>query len=180
MSPSAADPPMITPLCSIFRQFLKRRGLKFTAERAQVLDAVLTKSGVFEADQLLSELRSAGHHASKATIYRTLKHLLEAGIVNEVLIDSRQTHYELSFGRDPTGHLVCVRTGRIVEFPLAELDSFIKRVCDEHGYEYDSHRVVVYGLSPEAPPEASESPEAPEAPDMGEAEEVENVRKKAK
>ena len=111
---------MITPLCSIFRQFLKRQGLKFTSERAQVLDVVLAKKGVFEAEQLLEEIRASGYHVSKATIYRTLKHLLEAGIINEVLIDSRQAHYELSFGRQPTGHLVCVRTGKIIEFPLTD------------------------------------------------------------
>lgn len=151
MAEQTADAPlMITPLCSIFRQFLKRQGLKFTAERAQVLDVVLAKEGVFEAEQLLAEIRSSGYHVSKATIYRTLKHLLEAGIINEVLIDSRQSHYELSFGRQQKGHLVCVRTGKIIEFPLGEIDDQLKSLAAEYGFEHDSHRVVIYGLSPEA------------------------------
>ena len=141
---------MIMPMCAIFRRFLKRQGLKFTTERAVILDAVLAKEGVFEADQLLNEMREADHRVSKATIYRTLKHLLEAKIISEVLIDARQAHYQLTFGKEPKGYLVCMETNEIVEFPTAELESMVQRICAEHGYEPVSNRFVIYGISPKA------------------------------
>ena len=144
------DEPLIQPLCSIFRRFLKRKGLKFTTERALILDAVLAKDGVFEADQLLQEMRAAGHRVSKATIYRTLKHLVEAKIVNEVLIDPERVHYQLTFGRKPQGHLVCVQTGRIIEIPSPWLEPVRDRICKEHGFEPVSHQFVIYGISLEA------------------------------
>jgi Fur family ferric uptake transcriptional regulator len=150
MSPSAANEPLIQPVCAIFRRFLKRRGMKFTPERARILDTVLRKVGVFEAEQLMYEMRQAGHRVSKATIYRTLKHLLEANIVSDVLIDSKQAHYELSFGLDPKGHLVCLETNKIVEFTSPELEDLRDRICREHGYEPVSFRFVVYGVSPTA------------------------------
>ncbi len=141
---------MFLPVCAIFRRFLKRQGLKFTTERAMILDAVLAKEEVFEADELLQEMRQADHRVSKATIYRTLKHLLEAKIISEVLIDSRQSHYRLSFGREAKGHLVCVETNKIIEFPIPELREYAARICAEHGFEAIGHRFVVYGTSPEA------------------------------
>ena len=141
---------MIQPLCAVFRRFLKRKGLKFTQERAVILDTVLAKEGVFEADALLTEIRETGHRVSKATIYRTLKHLKEANIITEVLIDSRQSHYELSFGREPKGHLVCLETNKIIEFPADELAAMRDRICKEHGYDPVSFRFVIYGISPEA------------------------------
>ncbi|MEX0655865.1 MAG: transcriptional repressor, partial [Phycisphaeraceae bacterium] len=145
------DDELMAPLCAIFRRFLKRKGLKFTTERAMILDAVLDKSDVFEADALMEEMRQAGHRVSRATVYRTLKHLLESGIITEVLIDSRQSHYQLSFGREPKGHLVCVETNRIVEFPLPDdLKELRDRVCKEHGFDPVSARFVVYGISSEA------------------------------
>lgn len=144
------DDLIIQPLCAIFRRFLKRNGLKFTTERAMILDSVLQKEGVFEADQLLQEMRSDGHKVSKATIYRTLKHLRDANIVTEVLIDSRQAHYELSFGREPKGHLVCMETGKIIEFPSSELTQLQSRICKEYGFDPLSYRFVIYGVSPEA------------------------------
>jgi len=148
-STSRIEDPAFVPACAIFRRFLKRQGLKFTTERALILDAVLGKQGVFEAEELLDEMRAAGHRVSKATIYRTLHHLLDARIIDEVLIDSRQAHYELSFGREPKGHLVCVETNKVVEFPIPELQAAVDRVCEEHGYDPVSFRFVVYGVSPE-------------------------------
>ncbi|NJL30555.1 MAG: transcriptional repressor [Phycisphaerales bacterium] len=110
------DGPLIEPMCAIFRRFLKKQGLKFTPERAIILESVLSKTGVFEAEQLLYEMRDAGLRVSKATIYRTLKHLLEARIISEVLIDSKQAHYQLTAGREPKAHLVCLETNLIIEF----------------------------------------------------------------
>ena len=142
------DEPLIQPLCSIFRRFLKKQGLKFTPERAMILDAVLSKEGVFEAEELLYEMRDGGHRVSKATIYRTLKHLLEANIISEVLIDPKQAHYQLSFGKKPQGYLVCMESDQIIEFPTPELEAIMRRVCKEHGFEPLSYRFVVYGVSP--------------------------------
>jgi Fur family ferric uptake transcriptional regulator len=147
---SGMDEPISLPLCAIFRRFLKRKGLKFTPERARILDAVLSKKDVFEADELLFDMRRLSHQVSKATIYRTLKHLMEASIITEVLIDSKQAHYQLSFGLAPKGHLVCVETNRIIEFPISDLAALRDRICQQHGFQPISHRFVVYGLSPEA------------------------------
>jgi len=153
------DEPIVMPLCAIFRRFLKRQGLKFTPERAKILNAVLSKEGVFEADQLLYEMRHEGDRVSKATIYRTLKHLLEAKIITEVLIDSKQAHYQLCFGKEAKGHLVCLETSKVTEFPTNEINQIFERVCREHGYEPVSYRFVIYGLSPEGKKAASESEE---------------------
>ena len=142
------EDPAFVPVCAIFRRFLKRQGLKFTTERALILDAVLSKTGVFEAEELLEEMRADGHRVSKATIYRTLKHLLDARIIDEVLIDSRQAHYELSFGREPKGHLVDVETNRVVEFPTPEIEAIVERVCREQGVEPVSFRFVIYAGNP--------------------------------
>jgi Fur family ferric uptake transcriptional regulator len=137
-------------MCAIFRRYLKREGLKFTQERALILDTVLAKEGVFEADELLQEMREAGHRVSKATIYRTLKHLREANIINEVLIDPRQAHYELSFGREPKGHLVCVETNQIIEFSTQDLVELREHIARKYGFQPLSHRFIIYGISPEA------------------------------
>lgn len=140
---------LILPICAIFRRFLKRKGLKFTTERALVLDAVLQQNGVFEADQLLAQMRDRGHRVSKATIYRTLKHLMEAKIIDEVLLDAKYAHYELTFGKPPKGHLVCVQTGRVIEIPSPWLEALRDRICKQHDFEPVSYRLIIYGLSPE-------------------------------
>jgi len=151
----ATDEPLIQPVCAIFRRFLKDQGLKFTAERARILDSVLSKTGVFEAEELLYEMHQNDRRVSKATIYRTLKHLLESKIITEVLIDSKQAHYQLSIGREPKSYLVSVDTHQIIEFNAPELIAIRDRICQEHGFEPASHRFVIYGVAKESEEEAA-------------------------
>ena len=140
---------MYIPACSIFRRFLKKQGLKFTPERAKILDAVLAKEQVFEAEQLLYEMRTANIRVSKATIYRTLKHLLESNILREVLIDSKQAHYQLIYGKEPQAYLVCVETNKIIPFDAPELKVLRDRIVKENNFQAVSHQFVIYGICPD-------------------------------
>lgn len=159
---SASGEDAITlPLCSIFRRFLKTRGLKFTTERARILDTVLSKEGLFEAEQLMYEMHDEGHRVSKATIYRTIKHLVEAGIIREVLLDSKQAHYQMVYGRKPMDHLVNVSTDEVIEFHAPELVALRERICREHGLDPVGHRFLIYAVKPENadPADSSVEPE---------------------
>src|SRR3954449_1541662 len=72
------------PVCAIFRRYLHGEKLKFTPERAMILDAVLRKTALFDAEQLVGDLTRLGHRVSRATAYRTLAHLQDAGILKQV------------------------------------------------------------------------------------------------
>ncbi len=140
---------MMAPLCSIFRRHLKSKNFKYTAERADVLDAIIERDGLFEAEELLIEMRQRGHRVSKATIYRTIKLLQEAGIITQALFDSRQAHYQLIYGKAPRDYMVCIKTGRHIEFTDRELSAIRDRICRAHGWEPVGHRFQIYALSPE-------------------------------
>lgn len=144
-APAGQVPVDLVPLCAVFRRFLKDKGLKFTAERASILDAVLNETGVFEVDELMYKLHQAGHHVSKATIYRTIKQLVEARIIEEILLDSHQAHYRLAFGRESVDHLVCEDDDQVIAFREPQLQAIIQRVCAEHGMEPTGHRLLIYG-----------------------------------
>ena len=153
--PPAADPGPIdaeamAPLCSVFRRYLKSRNLKYTPERADILNAIIEGDDVFEADELLLSMRRKGHRVSKATIYRTIKLLQEAGITSRALFDARQAHYRLIYGRQPRDFLVCMKTGQHAEFSSDELVALRDRICREHGWEPIGHRFQIYGISPDA------------------------------
>ena len=149
MAASVDDIAAMAPLCAVFRRFLKSKDLKYTPERADILNAIIERDGVFEVEQLMHEMRSAGHRVSKATTYRTIKLLQEAGIITQALFDSKQSHYQLIYGRQPRDYMVCMKTGRSIEFASDELISLRARICREHGWEPVGHRFQIYALSPE-------------------------------
>ena len=140
---------VMAPLCSVFRRYLRSQDLKYTPERADILNAIIEEDGLFEAETLMDSMRIGGYNVSKATLYRTIKLLRESGIIQEVLIDGKQSHYQLIYGRSQIDTIVCMRTGDRIEFSSDDLVQWRDALCKEHGWKSVGHRVVIYALSPE-------------------------------
>src|SRR3954452_16206271 len=122
------------PVCAIFRRYLHEQKLKFTPERAMMLDAVLRKEGLFEPEQLVEDLKQLGHRVSRATVYRTLAHLQDAGVLKQVFFDNRQSYYEVIAGRQAYDYLICLATGRVIEFSSERLKQLRDEICRAHGF----------------------------------------------
>src|SRR5688500_11180767 len=148
-SASARETAPYEPVCAIFRRYLHGEKLKFTPERAMILDAVLRQKGLFEAERLVGDLKEIGHSVSRATAYRTLAHLQDAGILKQVFFDNKQSYYEVIAGRQTNDYLICVATGRVIEFSSERLRKLRDEICREHGFDPISHQFHVFGLSPE-------------------------------
>lgn len=149
VSQASNEAAAMAPLCAVFRRYLKSKDLKYTPERADILNAIIERDGVFEVEQLLREMRSRGSRASKATTYRTIKLLQEAGIITQALFDSRQNHYQLIYGKQPRDYIVCMKTGQHVEFASDELVRLRDTLCRSYGWEPIGHRFQIYAISPE-------------------------------
>src|SRR5690348_2772081 len=121
--------PPYEPVCAVFRRYLHQEKLKFTPERAMILDAVLRKEGLFEPEQLIEGLKRLGHKVSRATVYRTLSHLQDAGILKQVFFDNKQSYYEVIAGRQTHDYLICVTTGKVIEFNSDKLKKLRDEIC---------------------------------------------------
>ncbi len=132
------------PLCAVFRRHLKDLGQKYTPERAQVLDTLIQLDDIFEAEDLQKALAEQGRRVSKATIYRTLKLLLESGIIQKVLYDSDQAHYQLAYGRRPRDLVIRLDTKEAIPIEVPELEALRERLCEELGLRCAGHRLQIY------------------------------------
>jgi len=139
---------IMEPLCAVFRQYLRKKNLKYTPERADILDAIIERDAVFEVDALLVDMHDQGFTVSKATVYRTIKLLQEAGTTTQAFFDDRQSHYQLVYGKRPRDYMICMKTGRHVEFVDEELTLIRDRICTEHGWNPVGHRFLIYAISP--------------------------------
>lgn len=131
---------------NVFREYLRDHGLKYTAERQKLLHAVMRNNEHFEAEQLLLDMRQADKRVGKATVYRTLKLLVDSGIVKEVHFSNKQVHYEHTFGQDPHDHMVCRRCGRIIEFDASEVLNLRESIAARHRFHPLSHRFQIVGF----------------------------------
>ena len=139
-----SDLRIVEPACAVFRRTLRAEGLKYTPERARILDAVVETDEPFQAEQLQGRLRTAGVRVSKATVYRTIKLLQQAGVIQQVLVDAEQSHYQLAWGRGATGLLVRVDTQELEQLDVPELAAIRDRVCAQRGLKAQGVRLVIY------------------------------------
>ncbi len=137
------------PVCAVFRRYLHGEKLKFTPERAIILDAVLRNKGLFEPEGLAAELRGREQRVSRATVYRTLAHLQDAGILKQVFFDNKQSYYEVIAGRQQNDYLICVATGKVIEFSSEKLRLLRDEICRQHDFEPLSHQFHIFAVSPE-------------------------------
>lgn len=137
---------IIEPLCAVFRRKLKSEGLKYTPERAQVLDTVMRQDGVFEADTILRLLKGGKVRVSKATVYRTIRLLQEAGILQRVLFDDdpEQSHFQLVYGQRPHDLLIRVDTREAVTIQVPELIELRDKLCAKLGVSPVGHRLQIF------------------------------------
>jgi Fur family ferric uptake transcriptional regulator len=141
--------PRIDEALARFRRFLADRDLRLTRERAAIVEAVLAMRGHFHIEQLVAELRRRGIRGSKATVYRALPFLTEAGILQPADVSSDTRRYEAAFGREHHDHLVCTGCGAIVEFEFEAFEVLQREVAARHGFELEGHLHQLVGKCPE-------------------------------
>jgi Fur family ferric uptake transcriptional regulator len=128
-----------------FEAFLAARDLRLTAARRAIVEAVLARSGHFPIEDLVADLRRRGIRGSKATVYRALPLLTEAGILQQAVITGDSKSYESAVGGVHHDHLVCRACGRVVEFEFEAFEILQREIAARHGFRLESHHHQLVG-----------------------------------
>jgi Fur family ferric uptake transcriptional regulator len=123
---------------------LRKAGLKVTQPRKRILE-LLDEAGNkhVTADDIYRVLIQAGEDIGLATVYRVLNQFEAAGLVVKHNFEGGQAYYELDSG-DHHDHMVCVETGKVIEFSNTEIEKLQADIAKEHGYNIEDHSLVIY------------------------------------
>jgi Fur family ferric uptake transcriptional regulator len=125
-------------------QDLRKAGLKVTHPRMRILDLLgTTEKKHLTAEEVYRELLDQGDDIALATVYRVLNQFESAGIVCRHHFEGGQSVYELA-QEGHHDHMVCMETGRVIEFESPEIERLQEQIAAEHGYEIADHSLVLY------------------------------------
>ena len=125
-------------------KYLKKAGLKITHPRKRILEILENQQTKhFTADDIYRCLVLANEDIGLATVYRVLHQFESAGLVEKHNFESGQAYYELDSGQHHD-HMVCVETGKVIEFVSEEIEAAQRRIAEEHGYLIEDHSLVLY------------------------------------
>ena len=103
-------------------QALSEAGLRNTTQRALIISAIREGKGHLDASEVYRRIQTKQPRLSLSTVYRTIRALKKAGLVDEVHFDEGHHHYEMKPATEHH-HLLCLGCGKVIEFkyPLALL-----------------------------------------------------------
>lgn len=117
-----------------FRRALATRGMRMTASRRQIASKVFEIHDHITAERLLDELASDRRRVGRASVYRTLALLEDAGLITALDLGDGKRRYEHIVGHRTHDHIICIRCGRIAEFKDRDLDRVRMEVARRTGY----------------------------------------------
>ena len=130
----------------IFRQHLKKVGLKQTEQRDTILRTFIETREHLSTEELARLVRKRDPGIGITTVYRTLKLLAECGLASEVAFHDGISRYEHQYNRRSHHHMVCTECGGSVEFFSPEVDKIEQEIGRKHHYLTTRHTFQVYGI----------------------------------
>jgi Fur family zinc uptake transcriptional regulator len=125
-----------------------REGLRFTAQRRQVLEALLEDHVPASAYDVIDRLGAIGHRPAPISVYRALDFLVEHNLAHR--IESRSAYIACDRGDDcapgATLFLVCDRCGAAAEAPSEALGRLVNAETVGRGFQPRQRVLEVRGL----------------------------------
>ena len=123
---------------------LKKAGLKVTLPRVKILEILEgARDQHLSAEEVYKTLLDAGDDVGLATVYRVLTQFEAAGLVERHNFESGHAVFELA-GDDHHDHMVCMKTGRVIEFFDPVIEKRQREIAKEHGFEIVDHSLTLY------------------------------------
>lgn len=123
---------------------LRKVGLKVTQPRMRILEILEQSDGRhLTAEDIYRTLLAQDEDIGLATVYRVLTQFEAAGLVAKHNFEGGQSIYELDRGQHHD-HMVCVETGKVIEFVNEDIERLQHAIADKHGYEIEDHSLVLY------------------------------------
>ena len=129
----------------IFKGFLKQLNLRWTPQRKLILKVFLQQEGHVPIEDLHKKIRDQDPSIGIATLYRTMRLLVESGLADMHTFNEKTT-YERLYQVSHHDHLICKACGKTVEFEHPLIEKYQLEVCERHGFTLKSHRMELFGI----------------------------------
>ena len=129
-----------------FREYLasRPRPQRYTGQQRDMVRTIFAQHNHFDAEQLIEDMKRAGVRVSRATVYRTLAKLVDAGLLRRLELGPRM-FYEHDYGYPPHEHMYCQSCGKVIEFQSPAVEAALRDVSREHNFQTSGHTFIIRG-----------------------------------
>src|SRR5687767_6483244 len=136
---------------------LRPAGSKRSSKRDLIVNVFLRQEGHLTADDLFDLPRREdaartsigedgdGPRISRATVYRTLQWMVDAGIARKVDFGEGRFRFEHSYRHPRHFHLICKACNRSFEFLSSDIEALVEEIAAARGFTARQSVVQIYG-----------------------------------
>jgi Fur family ferric uptake transcriptional regulator len=124
---------------------LKQRGYKLTPQRRAILDVLTHSQDHLTPAAIYGRVHQEHPSIGMVTVYRTLEILTKMGLICEVYAGGSCRSYLIKRPAGHHHHLICSDCGTVVDFTDCDLSELEERLCQETGFEIESHLLEFLG-----------------------------------
>ncbi len=130
------------------KQVLKDKGMKYTEQRAVILQILLNLDDHLNAEEVHDIVKTEypDLNIGIATIYRTLNFLEEVNLISSISFGKNGKKYESTTADQHHDHLICTSCGKIVEFFDESIERRQEEVAKQNDFIITDHTMQLYGL----------------------------------
>ena len=136
-------------------QLCADKGLRITEQRKVIARVLGDSEDHPDVETLHSRAAAIDPNISIATVYRTVRLLEDAGVIERLDFGDGRARFEET-REEHHHHLINVQTGEVIEFNSDELEAVKQRIARELGFELLGHRLELYGVPLKGAPQRSE------------------------
>jgi Fur family ferric uptake transcriptional regulator len=129
----------------VFEEYLKTHEGRYTAQKKAIVDAIFKVKHHFEVEIFIDTLRAKDNQFSRATVYRTIKQLLDAGLLQKIATRDGKVYYERSVPENHHDHLICNSCGKILEIKENIIETYLDEICAKIGFYPEYRSLHIYG-----------------------------------
>ncbi len=145
-----------------FVEKLRPAGGRRSGKRDVIVQIFLRQEGHLAADELVELIRKEDGRISRATIYRTLQWMVDAGIARKVDFGEGRFRFEHSYRHPRHFHLICKTCSQSFEFLSSDIEALIEEIAEARRFSARQSVLQIYGTCESC--QAGRQPERVTAP----------------
>ena len=130
---------------SRLEQLCAERGMRMTGQRRIIARVLSEAEDHPDVEEVHRRAHARDNRISLSTVYRTVRLLEGAGILERHDFGEGRARYEQA-GHGHHDHLINMKTGEVIEFQNAEIERLQESVARELGFRLIGHRLELFGL----------------------------------
>ena len=130
---------------SAYLESLRPAGSKRSSKRDFIVNVFLRQEGHLTADDLVTLIRREDQRISRATIYRTLQWMVDAGIARKVDFGEGRFRFEHSYRHPRHFHLICKTCNRSFEFLSSDIEALLEEVAAARNFTPRQSVLQIHG-----------------------------------